>query len=129
MEELNRTLAVDNGLEYSLNMLAVTFYAHDSGDVVGAQEMLAFRAPGTAPLLPGWALSDARSQSKALYQAAERGKHGWGVPAVQSSRSKAPPLVNTVRQRRDPKVPKDPKPAKVPKVPRPPGAPGVPVVK
>jgi hypothetical protein len=84
-------LARDNPVEVSLNTIAATYYALQHGDPVGAQELLAFRPPGSGGILPHWAVQDARLASKAGYQEHERQSHGWGSNPVSGT---APPLVN-----------------------------------
>ena len=82
----------NNSIEYTLNLLACTWHSMVYGDPEGARSMLAWQPPGTGGLLPGWALSDVRSQSKVLYQEAERRAHGWG--SVDPNVTPAPPIVN-----------------------------------
>ena len=81
----------NNAVEYALNLIACTWPSLVRGNPEGARAMLARRPPNSGDLLPGCALTDARTVSKTPYQEAERRTHGWGAVGANVP-TQAPPV-------------------------------------
>ena len=111
MDAVQQEFDTNEGLEIQVSWLAAVDLALKTGDVEGAQSMLAYRPAAARPFTPKWYVEDARMASKAAYQQWERQTHGWGELQVPPNN-----LIPSsgARQRRPPKDPKGPK-AKTPK--------------
>ena len=86
-----------DGIEIKLRRMAAEEYRARIGDLVGANQMLAVKAPGVGvDLAPGWLVSEVTQYSKVEHQRQERvkasgrgGRRG-GRAAGQANQQQAP---------------------------------------
>ncbi len=91
--ELNQLLVSNDGIEIKLRRMAAEEYRARTGDLVGANQMLAVKAPGVGvDLAPGWLVSEVTQYSKVEHQRQERvkasGRGGRG--AGQANQQQVP---------------------------------------
>ncbi len=83
----------NDGIEIKLRRMAAEEYRARTGDLVGANQMLAVKAPGVGvDLAPGWLVSEVTQYSKVEHQRQERvkasGRGGRG--AGQANQQQVP---------------------------------------